>query len=372
MTGAATWTARSVSDHTALEPAPPPVPPADAQPWCNFVLWTPVDLPAGYTVDTGTLRRQAPPGRSPDPAEGRTPWSTNNTAVYRFEVAGPGCRFRIKQFLYEWPFPALDQPCLWNSPTTALPLDERYLLWRGVDYLHRPGASARLARTTIELSIMDGELSDEQAVAFYRALRPVDPAAAAAIGATPLAELSYWARHPDAAMVSVPTGLWVLRRSQHSHPDEVPVGAAAAVAVTRAAGLPGMLGGFDVDSAVRFTRPGRDTETEIVYAGGPDRGHELRLIVQRPGAGRLEVPARPEPHPGHRQIVPTGGVPVQLGWLDERYGPFHAVFAVPGTGLEVTLLSSAGVGLDRGWYDGVLADLLHVLRGSPARSGALR
>lgn len=372
MTGLTTWTTRSVPHHTGLEPAPPRVSPADAQPWCNFVLWTPVGLPPEYTVDTGTLRRQAPPGRSPSPGEGRTPWSTNNTAVYRYEVSGPGCRFRIKQFLYEWPFPALDQPCLWNSPTTALPLDDRYLLWRGVDYLRRPGASARLARTTIELSILDGELSDERAVEFYRALRPADPAAAAAIAATPLAELSYWARHPAAAMVSVPIGLWLLRRSQPDHPDEMPVGAAAAGALAQAAGLPGRLGVFDVDSAVRFTGPGRETETEIVYAGGPDRGHELRLIVARAGAGRLEVPARAEPHPGHRQVVPVGGVPVQLGWLDERYGPFHAVFALPGTGVEAMLLSSAGVGLDRRWYTGVLTELLRLLRGSPVGAGGAR
>jgi hypothetical protein len=356
------WAARSVADHADLEPAPPRMPPAAAQPWCNFVLWTPVGLPPAYTVDVGTLRREAPPGRVADPVAGRTPWSRNNAAGYRFEVETSGGRFRVKQFLYEWPFPALDQPCLWNSPTTPLPLDDRYVVWRGTDYLGRAGASARLARTTIELSTMDGELTDEQVVEFFRALRPVDPVVAAAVTATSLAELSYWSRHPDAAMVSVPVGLWVLRRAQPDHPDERPVGGAAAAELVQRAGLPARLGGCTVDSALRYSGPGRATETEVVYAGSADRGRELRLIVQRPGDGRLELPARPEPHPGHRAEVELGGLPVQLGWLSAAYGPFHAVLPEPASGLEVMLLSSAGVGLDRAWFGAAIEGLLAALR----------
>lgn len=361
MTG---WSARRVADHADLEPTPPRIPPAAAQPWCNFVLWWPVDLPSVYSVEVGTLRREAPPGRVDEPLAGRTPWSRNNPAGYRFEVGLPGGRFRVKQFLYEWPFPALDQPCLWNSPTTALPLDDRYVVWRGTDYLGKAGASARLARTTVELSTMDGEPTDEQIVEFFRSLRPVDPGAAAAVTATPLAELSYWARHPDAAMVSVPVGLWVLRRSQADHPGERPVGGAAAAALARRAGLPARLGGCTVDSALQYFGPGREDETEVVYTGGADRGRELRLIAQRPGRGRLELPARPEPHPGHREQVGIGGLPVQLGWLSAAYGPFHAVLAEPFSGLEVMLLSSAGVGLDRQWFGAAVEDLLAGLRGA--------
>jgi len=105
----------------------------------------------------------------------------------------------------------------------------------------------------------------------------------------------------------------------------------------------------------------------VVYSGGGDRGRELRLIAQRAGRGRLELPARPEPHPGHREQVEIGGLSVQLGWLSAGYGPFHAALAEPCSGLEVMLLSSAGVGLGRQWFGAAVEDLLAGLRGATGR-----
>lgn len=349
------WKHRVLAQASDLEPTPPTLPPSQAQPWCDFVVWTPDELPDGYETVTGTLRKESPPGIPQAETAGRTPWSANNPCAYRFEVRGPGGRVRVKQFLYDWAFPALDHPCLWDSDTRAVAIDDRHVLWFGVDYMKHRGASARLGRTTAELSVLDGEFSDEEILGLYRALRPADPAAAQAIAATPFAQLSYWARRPDAEKINVPIGLWKFRRPTEHHSDWRT--GADAERMAGELGLPATLGGLDLDSAGRFAGDDGRTEIEAVYAGGPGRGHELRLIAQRLGRGNLRVPAEPDVHPGTRETLTwQDGTPVQLAWIDERFGPFHAVFARDG--IEATLLGSTAVGLDRAWFLRVLKEVL--------------
>ncbi|MGW6929022.1 hypothetical protein ACWGE0_03095 [Lentzea sp. NPDC054927] len=310
-----------------------PLPAAEAQEWCNFVVWQPFSLPAGLAWRATTVRRESRPGRAGEVA-GHAGWTTNNPAAFRAEIAGDGRRGRLKQFLYDWAFPALDHPCLWRSSTRAVPLDDRYVLWFGTDHLGNAAASVRMARTMIEWSALEGEFSDDEVLAIFSSLAPVDPVAAKAIADTPFAALSYWARSSDAPMIDVPIGLWRLRRWSDEDAHEGRWGHQAEV--------PAALGGFTVDSVAVF-----GAETECVYTGGPDRGHELRLIVQRSGAGRLELPPVPEEHPCHV----SGG----LAYIDERYGPFDAVVALPGH--DVRLLSSSGVGMDRAWFADAVAQV---------------
>lgn len=349
------WRHRAHAAARDVEPVAPEVEPAAAQAWCNFVLWTPEALPDDCELRVGTLRREGPPGRAEGDIEHRGPWAGNNLASYRFEVVGDGRRLRVKEFLYDWAFPALDHPCLWKSETHAVAIDGRHVAWFGIDYMGKQAASARLGRTTVEVSVLEGEFSEEELVAFYGGCRAADPVAAEAIARTPLADLSYWARHEDAVQLIVPIGLWEFRRGAHDSRWE---SGRAAHELADAWGLPPCLGGLAVDSAARFEDARGHEEVEVVYAVGVDRDDELRLIVQRPGGGNLKVPAAEEPHPGHRSGVSIGGKEVQLGWIDERYGPFHAVFATADGTLEGTLLSTTGVGLDRGWFTACLTTLL--------------
>ena len=355
------WQNRALDDAGELPPAPPAVAPGDAQAWCNFVLWVPQALPADCVMSAGTLRMEAPPGRVPGVTAGRTPWSTSNPAAYRAEVTGPGRRLRIKQFLYDWAFPALEHPCLWASQTRAVPLDDRDVVWYGIDYQRNRAASGRLCRTLIELSVLEGEFSDDEILRLYRSMRPAEAAAAAAIGATPFAALSYWARYP-APMVDVPIGMWKFRRTEAEHQGTWACGPADSAAFLGELGLPSELSGYVVDSAARFVSPAGSTESEVVYAPDADRGRELRLIAQRAGRGRISVPAEREPHPANYETTTIGGAEVALAYIDERYGPWDAVWRDPARHLEFKLLSTTGRGLDRAWFVSVIAHVLTACR----------
>src|SRR5207244_687621 len=94
--------------------------------------------------------------------------------------------------------------------------DDTTVVWFGTDYLGHRAASVRAARTTIEISVLDGEFTDDELLALVRSLQPVSAEAALALSATPFADLSYWARY-DASMVDVPVGLWRFRRPDRPH-----------------------------------------------------------------------------------------------------------------------------------------------------------
>src|SRR5690625_2391323 len=113
------WTHRVLDDPADLDATPAALSAAEAQPWANFVVFTPDRLPAGTHLGEQSLRREAPPGRVGDSMAGRTPWSANNPAAFRFEVRGDGRRLRVKQFLYDWAFPALDHPALRSEEHTS-------------------------------------------------------------------------------------------------------------------------------------------------------------------------------------------------------------------------------------------------------------
>lgn len=351
------WSHHTLADPAELDDQPPQFTAAEAQDWCSFVVFAPRGLPAGAEIIQSTLRREAPPGRVGESTAGRTPWSENNPSAFRVEISYGDRKLRLKQFLYDWAFPALDHPALWESATYAVPLDDRHVVWLGVDYMSRRGASARIARTTIELSIIDGEFSDDEIVALYRSLRPVDDAAAEAIADTPFAVLSYWARQPDAAAVSVPLGLWKVHQSSAARLHWRPASAsAAAVAEFQ---LPSTLGGLTLDSTAADMGD-NPVAVEVVYAADPRRNRELRLHQYRADqpARHLEL----EAHPGSDEQLPLAGRRVHLAWVDERYGPFDAVVADELGRPLARLLCSAGVGHDRAWFLGALTDLL----GSPA------
>ncbi|TQK50340.1 hypothetical protein FBY35_0666 [Streptomyces sp. SLBN-118] len=349
-----TWQWHTVADAAGLEDAPPRCSPQPAQAWCNFTLWHPAELPGRCDTAVGTLRKEAPPGRTAASA-GRTPWSDANPAAYRTEISGGGRRLRLKQFLYDWAFPAADHPCLWGSETRAFPIGAGRVVWLGTDYLGHSAASARMSRTTVELSVLEGEFADEELVDLYRALRPADPAAPARIVRTAFSELSYWARHTT-DMVSVPTGLYFFHRRDRLHEgDWVPT--AELASFLAAQDLPAGLSGFASDSAVVFTGPQGARELEAIYTNAAGGG-ELRLVLQRSGAGRMPYPPEREKHPARTQKTQVRGRSVDLAYVDPAVGPFDAVWQDPALGVEGKLLSSAGQGMDVEFVLGCLDTLL--------------
>ncbi len=331
------WKPQALDNASALESAPPPVPPSDAQVGCNFIIWMPDSPPTGCHIAPGTLRREAPPGRSE--STGRTPWSQNNPSAYRYEIIGTGRRLRVKQFLYDWAFPALDHPCLWESETRAVPLRGPYVLWFGVDYMKNRAASARLGRTLIEFSVLEGDFTDDEITAVYRSLRPASVEAVAIISQTPFRMLSYWARYPEASMVNVLIGLWKFLRPDKAHEGQWAMDSSGVKALLDEFGLPSSVAGFHIDSVARFANSSGQSEVEALYTSGSDQGQELRLIVQAIERGRIEFPPEPEVHPCKRSAAVIGGCEADIAWIDELYGPFDAVWRDKTFGLDFKLLS---------------------------------
>lgn len=351
------WRHHTLDTAADLEAAPPAMSPADAQAWCNFVLFAPGNLPAGTELARASLRREAPPGRDGDLTVGRTSWSENNPAAYRFEASGGGRALRVKQFLYDWAFPALDHPALWESSTSAVPIDDEHVLWYGTDYMGHQAASARMARTMVELSVLRGTFADDEILDFYRSLRAVDDIAAVEIANTPFADLGYWARRPEATAIAVPLGLWNIHQ-----PDTIRLrwstGRRASEVLTTYH-LPKVLGDLPLDSAA--TDEGKAlVAAEVVYTGGSRRGRELRLHVYR-NDHDLPHPER-ERHPGHDEPLSLHGRRVHLAWIDDRHGPFDAIITTPSGKPSLRLLSSTGVGCHRTWFLGALNHLLDGMR----------
>ncbi|SDS39054.1 hypothetical protein SAMN04489751_1905 [Brevibacterium sandarakinum] len=354
------WTHRVLDDPADLDATPAALSAAEAQPWANFVVFTPDRLPAGTHLSEQSLRREAPPGRVGDSMAGRTPWSANNPAAFRFEVRGDGRRLRVKQFLYDWAFPALDHPALWESRTSAERLDEHHLVWHGIDYMGHQGASARIARTMIELSVLDGTFTREEITDLYRSLRPVDSEAATAIAATPFAALSYWARRPEASVIAVPLGLWNLRQEDTAtltwrpiQDGHAPFGPSA---------VPHRLSDLVLESTT--THHGHSpVASEHLYSGGPDRGRELRLHTLNPE--HLPRAIEPESHPAEHEDITVAGHHVRLAFIDNAYGPFDAVLDDANGNPTWRLLASAHTHTDRRWFLRVLDDLLDVTDSAP-------
>ncbi|MFJ4771073.1 hypothetical protein ACIP88_18510 [Streptomyces uncialis] len=361
MTVTEDWTWHIVPNAGDLEAAPVELSAEEAQAWCNFVLWKPTVLPDGCRSITSTLRKEAPPGHEVK-ATGRSPWSDANNAVHRAEIGGPGRRLRIKQFLYDWAFAAADHPCLWGSETRPVSLSGGQVLWFGTDYLGNAATSARMSRTTVELSVLEGEFSDAELVALHEGLVPPQDDVVRRILLTPFHKLSYWARHP-ATMVAVPTGLYSFQRHDREHAGTW-VPSAELKDFLAAHHIPSALDAFVAESAATFTSGSGAQEVEVVYTSPDIDASELRLVLQHTGRGRIPFPPQRAKHPASTEEIDLAGRHVHLAHIDPVLGPFDAQWSDSATGVEGKLLSSTNAGLDRGVF---LSGLSSLLARSPLR-----
>lgn len=138
------------------------------------------------------------------------------------------------------------------------------------------------------------------------------------VAPTPFAELSYWARRPDAPVIAVPLGLWNLRQPDTIRPRWSPAPADEG-AIDRP--LPACVGQLDLDSVAVNTAEGL-LAVEAVYAGGPGRSRELRLHHYRAGESPVFAP---EQHLARHETLTLSGCTVRLAHIDERHGPFDAI-----------------------------------------------
>lgn len=150
----------------------------DAQKEMNFVVLYPERLPKTVEITHFTIREETDTVRP----------------SLRFEVIGSNFHFRIKQFFYDWGIPVI-------YAATNLVKKERSFISRGIggfigsDYKGNRAACSSRWFTQIELSLLDGELSDQQIIEFFDNLEPLSNKAVHDKGLEGFTKISHSARY---------------------------------------------------------------------------------------------------------------------------------------------------------------------------------
>jgi hypothetical protein len=148
-----------------------------AQSLCRFAVLQPTWLPPDLSLAEVTCRPESPDY-----------WSS-----LRIVIAGPGRRFRIKEFFYDWGLPIA-------AAHSNLRRLDRFLVtqdavgWSGVDYKGHQAACNTSGWTQIELSVEHGSLDAEEIEAIYAGLALSCPEEAGIWTQMPFAKASYHVR----------------------------------------------------------------------------------------------------------------------------------------------------------------------------------
>ena len=341
------WTHKKAGSPDSPEAAVQQVSWTEAQSWCNFVLMQPKVLPKETSIENAGARPEAPPRK--DDKQGPYPtWTKSNRCAFRFEIAGEGRRMRIKEFLYDWAPPAFDHPCLWLSRTQGFQIGDD-IGWLGLDFRKLPGASSTLDRTSIELSVLEGNFTADEIEAVYRSLEPVDAGAREQILSTPLADLSYQSRHRE-PVIAVPIGYWAHKRK----PAEI-----ASFAFRAENAPPGLPGenivppasyGYRLDSVFVYDELEQPQEADFAYEQNERPGHYLRVLASPSTAENgIRYPPTLDRQPCSSEVLNIGGQEVYYAFHEkEKFGPHDAVFQKDG--LNVMLLVKPSPQTDRAWF----------------------
>jgi hypothetical protein len=143
-------------------------------------------------------------------------------ASYRQIYEGEGRKLVVKQFLYDWAPPAYDYPSLWRDAKRATTAEApppraffigNHALWIGKNYRMQNGATLEKDRTRVEITLENGNFTDNELIYFCHGLEPANPEKAETILRTPFSHLSYQKRHLEKAS-GVPTGFWKHQRDK--------------------------------------------------------------------------------------------------------------------------------------------------------------
>jgi hypothetical protein len=313
----------------------------EAQAAVNFVLFRPDPLPEGISVESASVRPEAPPAN-----DLRLGWTLGNRATHRCELAAGGARLRIRQLLYDWAPPAWDHPSLTGDVTPFVV--GGHIGWLGRDFRGLDAATVTLDRTTIDVSVREGHCPPALLVALLQGLRPVSADARARILSTPFGRLAYGSRHRDRTP-SVPVGFWHHRRgppNTHVRVHDYPPPGLPGAHIAPPARL-----GFRIDTVQVFGGGADPLEVEYLHVDEADPGRTIRILVSpSAGPGGVRFPPVPE---GQPCTVEQGDVHCAHG--DPRYGPHEAVWQRDG--LNVMLLAKPAPWTDRYWFARLLSDV---------------
>lgn len=320
---------------TDAEEAVPPreTTPTDAQGAVNFVVFESDWLPEDCTVETVTRRPERPPGRPNDVSTeeiGQTPHSEGNPCSVRIVVSGEDRRLRLKQFLYDWAPPSASIAPLWGTPDPT-PFDcGDSVGWLGTDYKDNRGACVQRDRTQIELSVTEGEFSDDELRRLLGAMTVADPATARSAQRVPFHRLNYWARYKCRPPV-VPHGLWdyAPEHSYDASHELSPVALARDAPVRALAPCGEFEEKFPLDSALAF--PEEDA-MELIFRNRENGSDHLWLIAtdDESQIAPSLPPEASDQSAETREQLDLRGTTVHYAALTEGHGAWELLWAEEG------------------------------------------
>lgn len=327
-----------------------------AQPWCNFVVLRPEELPSGLVLQNLCLRPEAPPGRSDRLGmTGRPDWHEHNRCSLRFEVVGAGRLLRVKQFLYDWAPPAFDHPSLWKSRNEPFEVGKN-IGWLGTDFRKTRGAAVSFDRTTVEVSVCEGTFTDEELQALCRGLCPVDLGATKRILATPFAELCYQNRHQE-PVVAVPCGYFAHERVPSTTELTVFLADGAPAHLSGRETVPPSRYGFGLDSVFVYGSVECPQEVDYLYEKNDPPGCYLRVLVSPSDHPQgIRYPPKLDLQPCSTEIRQIHGREVYYAFLTTRYGPHEAVWQA--NGQTFMLLTKPSLETTADWFAELLLQMM--------------
>jgi hypothetical protein len=328
----------------------------EAQLWCNFALVRVGQLPDDLTVTNTEMRPEAPPARPVADDQTRRPtWTLSNRSCHRSELVGKNRRVRIKQFLYDWAPPAFDCPSLWLSPSVRPFISQDEVGWLGVDFRGLRAATIRLHGTTVEISVLEGAVADDELEKICSGLSPVDSAALRCIEDTSFAELCYQSRHREPT-IEVPVGFWAHQRKA-SNRCHVCRASQAPWSLPARGLVPQAPADYRLDTLFFFSDDANSREVDYAYVHPYHKNLYLRLLVTRSDeAEGIRFPPVQDRQPCATEHFSLDGVTIFHAFVDERLGPHEAVWQREG--LNWMLLTKPARHTDRKWFHALLCDFL--------------
>ena len=305
--------------------------------WCpvleeaNFPIFSPKQLPSGLKLMQASFR--------PENSKRSYPRCSLKLIL---EDEDARKKLSIKEFNYDWAPPAYDCPSLWKNHEEFIeedtPEPQPYLvgndvLWIGVNYRNQRAASIIKERTTIEMVVMEGGLSDQELIQIAVGLVPLNMSQWNGILSKDFAQMSYG--YPKAIKaVNVPISFWTfpVEDSQikfqtaftlSNIPDEV-----------ASAHLPLPIdSGYKLNSV--FTYHAGDPLSEkskcnFVYEYEGKKGSTIQLQhVHKDSPAACAFPPVPDATQKFKiKLEKVCGVNCYYAYRSESYGPHELVFQI--------------------------------------------
>jgi hypothetical protein len=295
---------------------------AEAQEFCNFAIHLPENCDVIARVLSQICRPEVVPGPLGDGGTAfKADWTVANPSSFRSEYESiGGARFRIKQFLYDWAPPFAGQPNLWNQASRGHALRSGDVVWVGTDYKEHRGAYAELGRSSVELSVIEGHLEDDEIIRLYGAMTPVDANAARALLAVPLHEIGYWQRfRPQGPQI--PYSIWTPPSVGRYAMDDWRAADAPSLDVLVHDRFARSADGY-VPETLGFRALGTPEETfDLKFIRIGDRCHGLRIHHRRlAGAAAATCDGR---FFREERVLDAGTLMIDLAYVCETLGPFE-------------------------------------------------